>query len=182
MNDTNIREANEAHSATAQPNSGPQTPRAPNLYQAFLSKTKQRELKHGHDLDSLVPILQAASADVRAAAESTLLCIIGWFQDCNSHRLTGLFQRKDPAKIQQRQQMLADQLATLVAALEQFRRVERARLIKPYERFFDPETRQLALKDEDMFASRCVACCLFWTPYLLCLFSSPDHCTYHSYS
>lgn len=52
MNDTNIRETNEVHSTTVQPNSGTQTPRAPNLYQAFLSKTKEREPKHGHYLGS----------------------------------------------------------------------------------------------------------------------------------
>lgn len=108
---------------------------------------------HGHDLDSLVPILQLASAHIRASMESTLLVIINWFQESNSRRFTGLFKRKDDAQIQLRQQVLLDQLKDLITTLEEFRLVERTKLIKPYEKFFDPETK-LMIKGADMFASR----------------------------
>ena len=125
----------------------------PSRYQALLLQTKERELLHGHDLDSLLPILQQASENIRATLDSALVCVIDWFQDSNSRRLTGLFKRKDVVQIQERQQMLAKQLKELEAALSEFRLVERKKLIKPYEKFFDPDTK-LLVKRADMFASR----------------------------
>lgn len=153
-------ETKELNPIVEQPSSGTQKP---SRYQALLFQTKERELLHGHDLDSLLPILQLASENIRATLESTLLCVINWLQDSNSRRLTGLFKRKDAVQIQERQQVLGNQLKELVAALSEFRLVERKKLIKPYEKFFDPETK-LLVKRADMFASR----------YIINI--SSDHC------
>ncbi|KJA27441.1 hypothetical protein HYPSUDRAFT_131287 [Hypholoma sublateritium FD-334 SS-4] len=155
VNDINVMEIKELNPTVEQPGSGTQKP---SRYQALLFQTKERELLHGHDLDSLLPILQLASENIRASLESTLICVISWFQDSNSRRLTGLFKRKDVVQIQERQQMLAKQLKELVAALSEFRLVERKKLIKPYEKFFDPETKIL-VKSADMFASRSLYVC-----------------------
>ncbi len=143
-------ETKELNSIGEQLTSSTQTP---SRYQALLFQTKERELLHGHDLDSLLPILQQASENIRATLDATLVCVINWFQDSNSRRLTGLFKRKDVVQIQERQQMLAKQLKELEAALSEFRLVERKKLIKPYEKFFDPDTK-LLVKRADMFASR----------------------------
>lgn len=132
---------------------GEQTPRAPNRFQKLLAKIKERELQHGHDLDSLVPVLRSSSANLRASAESALLCVMDWFQECNSRRLSTLFRRTSKEDIEKRNQKLVDQLKELQDVLEEFRIVERVKLIKPYEKFFDPETKQL-LKTADIFASR----------------------------
>ncbi len=143
-------ETKELNSIGEQLTSSTQTP---SRYQDLLFQTKERELLHGHDLDSLLPILQQASENIRATLDATLVCVINWFQDSNSRRLTGLFKRKDVVQIQERQQMLAKQLKELEAALSEFRLVERKKLIKPYEKFFDPDTK-LLVKRADMFASR----------------------------
>jgi hypothetical protein len=166
----------------SQSGQGDQTSRAPNRVQKLLANIKERELQHGHDLDSLVPVLQSSSANLRASAESALLCVINWFQECNSRRFSTLFRRTSKEDIEKRNQKLVGQLKELQGALEEFRTVERVKLIKPYERFFDPETKQL-LKTADVFASRYPShpsIHSFCTPELTV--PSSDRCTYASSS
>ncbi|KAF8972504.1 hypothetical protein BDZ97DRAFT_1722616 [Flammula alnicola] len=158
VNDTNTRENKDHEAAEQRHDLGTDTPRTVNRYEALLRKIKEREVRHGHDLDSLVPILASSSANLRTSTESALVCVIKWFQECNSGRITGLFRRADKAKIEERQARLVGQLRQLKETLEEFRTVQRVKLIKPYEKFFDPETRK-RLKTADMFASRSLYIC-----------------------
>jgi len=57
--------------------------------------------------------------------------------------------------IAERQQKLKQELRKIEDALEEFRTVERVKLIKPYEKFFDVKTRKL-LRQDDIFTSRFV--------------------------
>ncbi|KAF8179112.1 hypothetical protein BJ912DRAFT_1128563, partial [Pholiota molesta] len=158
VNDLNIAESRELNLVERQSGQGDQASWAPNRVQKLLANIKARELQHGHDLDSLVPVLQSSSANLRASAESALLCVINWFQECNSRRFSTLFRRTSKEDIEKRNRKLVGQLKELQDALEEFRTVERVKLIKPYERFFDPETKQL-LKTADVFASRSLYIC-----------------------
>ncbi|KAF8972501.1 hypothetical protein BDZ97DRAFT_1649682 [Flammula alnicola] len=158
VNDTNMAEDKDLDEVEQRHRPGTETPGKANRYQALIRKIKEREMRHGHDLDSLVPILASSSANLRASTESALVCVIDWFQECNSRRFAGLFKRTDKAQLKERQENLVGQLRQLEDALEEFRAVERVKLIKPYERFFDPETRKL-LKTSDMFASRSLYIC-----------------------
>ncbi|KAF9475517.1 hypothetical protein BDN70DRAFT_883627 [Pholiota conissans] len=159
VNDLNTAETRELDFVETKSHpGGTETPRALNRFQMLLSKIKERELQHGHDLDSLVPLLQSSSANLRSTTDSAVVCVMDWLQECNSRRLSTLFRKVDKEAIQKRNQRLVDQLKELQDALDEFRTVERVNLIKPYEKFFDPETKQL-LKTKDLFASRSLYIC-----------------------
>lgn len=128
-------------------------------YHILQRHIREREAKHGHDLDSLVPILESSSADLRQACQAGVKGASEWFQDFNSGRWAGFFSKLDKSGNEARHANLAAQLAVLQKALENFRQVERVRLIKPFERFFDPETgkrlRSITLdKNTENFAAR----------------------------
>ncbi|KAK0207837.1 hypothetical protein DFS33DRAFT_1379387 [Desarmillaria ectypa] len=106
----------------------------------LLRDMRAREVKHGHDLETLVPLLSNASKSLNGDCSETVKMIMSWFQDCNSARWTWLFSKLSSEKIQQRQQGLVDQLNVIKKSLDHFRNVERVQLIKPFERFFDPVT------------------------------------------
>ncbi|KAJ7679684.1 hypothetical protein B0H17DRAFT_1077726 [Mycena rosella] len=140
----------------------------PRAHSRFARKRKlivEREARHGHDLDTMVPILGAASAPLRTASEAALVALRAWFVGCNSGRWTGLVRRKDEKVVKERQQGLVEVRDKLGAALAEFRAVERVKLIKPYERFFDPETGRLlasigrAAEDPEMFSVRSLFIC-----------------------
>ncbi|KIM39015.1 hypothetical protein M413DRAFT_447379 [Hebeloma cylindrosporum] len=159
VNDLNLRDQKEAREAEEHRKShGSETPRTVDRYQAIRQITKQRELKHGHDLDTLMPILASASANLRSASEGALTCSIDWLQNCNSRRWAALFSRTTKEQIAERQQNLKQELKKIEDALENFRTVERVKLIKPYEKFFDPKTKKL-LKHDDVFTSRSLYIC-----------------------
>jgi len=145
-----VREAEEHRKSH-----GNETPRTVNRFQAIRQITKKRELQHGHDLDTLVPILASASENLRSTSEDALTSIIGWLQNCNSHRWASLFLGANKEQIAERQQKLKQELRKIEDALEEFRTVERVKLIKPYEKFFDVNTRKL-LRQDDIFTSRFV--------------------------
>ncbi len=140
----------------------------------LLRDMRAREMKHGHDLETLVPLLSNASKTLNGDCSETVKVITSWFQDCNSARWTWLFSKPSPEKIQQRQQGLVDQLNVIKKSLDHFRNVERVQLIKPFEQFFDPVTgRPLASVEENAgnsgFSVRCVVTRRAW---MLCSCSS----------
>ena len=61
--------------------------------------------------------------------------------------------RTPKEQITDRQRKLKQELRKIEDALENFRMVERVKLIKPYEKFFDTKTKKL-LKSDDIFTSR----------------------------
>ena len=73
-------------------------------------------------------------------------------EDCNKRRWFFIFRKETPSAIAERHEKLLDALKELQAALAEFRSVERVKLVKPYEKLFDPDT--LKLKDENAFVSR----------------------------
>ncbi|KAJ7083884.1 hypothetical protein C8R44DRAFT_862351 [Mycena epipterygia] len=127
---------------------------------------REREAQHGHDLDTLVPILASASAPLRAASEDAAATLRAWFVDCNQRRWTGLLWRVtgkqgDKAEVERvegRQRGLVEARDKLEGALKAFREGERARLIRPYERFFDKETGRL-VEGGKVFALRSLFMC-----------------------
>ena len=160
MNDLNLRDQKEAREAEEhQKTRGNETPRTVNQYQAIRQLIRQREVQHGHDLDTLVPVLASASANLRSTSEDALTCIMDWLQDCSSHRWSALFSRTRKEQIADRQRKLKQELRKIEDALEEFRTVERVKLIKPYEKFFNTKTKKL-LKHDDIFTSRFVH--VFW--------------------
>ncbi|KAJ7027016.1 hypothetical protein C8F04DRAFT_1123608 [Mycena alexandri] len=130
----------------------------------------EREVRHGHTLDALTPILASSSAPLRTAGEDALQALRAWFVECNRGRWSTLLRGKNAVEVEARQGALAGTREKLGRALEEFRSVERAKLIKPYERFFDPETGKLLngrgvdrvgklSADPDMFAVRSLFIC-----------------------
>jgi hypothetical protein len=126
-------------------------------YQTLMRTIRECELQHGHDFDSLIPILASSSTDLRSACEAGLICVMDWFQECNSRRWATYFSKPDNDMVRNRHDKLVDQLDKLQAALEEFRSIHRSKLVQPYERFFDPQTKYLLKKSDkkEMFASRC---------------------------
>ena len=119
----------------------------------------QHELKHGHDFDSLVPILAESSSDLRAACNAAISGLTEWFHDCNSRRWTGLFSKHNKAQRDQRHAALVQRLAEVQRELGQYREVRRIGVFQPFEKFFDPITgrRLKSSNDSDtteMFAAR----------------------------
>jgi hypothetical protein len=130
-------------------------------FQIFYRYAGEREAFHGHDLDSLVPILASCSMALRTACEEVTAGLYKWVEDCNKRRLLSIFSKESTLVIQERHETLVDSLKKLQDALEDFRSVERVKLIKPYEKLFDPNT--LQLKDENTFVSRFFPLQLFFT-------------------
>lgn len=129
-----------------------QTLRTSHHYHLFYRYAGEREAFHGHDLDSLVPILASCSAPLRSACEDAISVICAWVEDCNTQRWLSIFKKENISVVGERQANLADTLKKLQNMLEEFRSVERVKLIKPFEKLFDPDT--LKLKDENTFVSR----------------------------
>ena len=64
-----------------------------------------------------------------------------------------MFSHTNREQIEESQRKLRQELRKIEDALEDFRKVERVKLIKPYEKFFDAKTKKL-LKPDDNFTSR----------------------------
>ena len=136
---------------------GDATPGITNRYRNLMRKTRERENQHGHDLDSLIPILASSSVGLRTACENGVTYVIDWFQECNSRRWATYFTKPDAANTKERHEKLVNRLNELQSALEEFRSVHRTKLVQPYERFFDPQTKRLLKNDEkEMFATKWV--------------------------
>ncbi|KAF8798312.1 hypothetical protein BYT27DRAFT_7177807 [Phlegmacium glaucopus] len=161
VNDTNLADEEEEKTVELLSRDDATPEMATNPYQTMRRNIREREIQHGHDLDSLVPILASSSADLRSACENGVTCVMDWFQECNSRRWAAYFSKPDTSKVKERHDKLVAQLNQLQAALEEFRSVHRSKLVQPYERFFDPKTRRLLQSpdDKNMFASRSLFIC-----------------------
>lgn len=137
------------------------------------NQARERESRHGHDLDSLVPILASTSAELRDACEYAIKCTADWFVDCNSGRWAKVFSfssaQTRATKIEERHKRLVEAHLRLENAVEQFVKFERVKLLKPYERFFDPKTGQVleSIRSRphgpDMFAVRSLFVCFLFS-------------------
>ncbi|RDB27383.1 Uncharacterized protein C57A7.05 [Hypsizygus marmoreus] len=142
--------------------------KAPGRYMNLQQQMREHETKHGHDLDSLVPILAASSAELRAACEAAISGASDWIRDCNSGRWAGFFSRPDKARSDARHEVLVQRLAAVRGTLEHFREVERVRLIKPFERFFDTTTgvrvkSEKGDKTSEVFSARSLYICFVFS-------------------
>jgi len=137
----------------------------------------EREAEHGHNLDSLVPILAACSSPLRLACEDAVTNVTTWVKDCNKRRWYAIFGKEDKLQATERHGNLARSLRSLQDALYEFRDIERVKLIAPYEKLFDRDTRKL--KKESLFISR-------WEPSYISLATVdarlPGHCLRPSFS
>ncbi|KAF8638679.1 hypothetical protein AX17_002024 [Amanita inopinata Kibby_2008] len=116
-------------------------------------RIRERESLNGHDLDSFVPILSESSARLRLACEAGIKGTSDWFEDCNSQRWVKFLRLKKQtdAQVAERHDRLEALLKNLKEALDEFRRVERVKLIKPFECWFDLKT---GLLKEEMKGGR----------------------------
>ncbi|CAA7266340.1 unnamed protein product [Cyclocybe aegerita] len=130
----------------------------PTRYQALHRKIRAREAQHGHDLDSLVPILASCSAELRGACESSLVCIMDWFRICNTRRWSTFVFRSTKEQIAERHERVVATLKALEDALDEFRNVQRVKLVTPFEDFFDPVTKKLR-HNSDTFATKSLFIC-----------------------
>ncbi|KAJ3509937.1 hypothetical protein NLJ89_g4950 [Agrocybe chaxingu] len=137
----------------------------PTRFQALHRKIRTREAQHGHDLDSLVPILASCSAELRGACESSLTCIMDWFRVCNTRRWSSFVFRSTREQIAERHETVVMALKALEDALEEFRNVQRIKLVKPFEDFFDPVTRKLR-HNSDTFATKSLFICFVFVDTL----------------
>jgi len=157
VDETNIADEEEEKAAELLSRGDATPAMAANRYQTMLRNVREREIQHGHDLDSLIPTLASSSADLRSACENGVTCVMDWFQECNTRRWATYFSKPDAVKVKERHEKLVDRLNELQAILEEFRSVHRNKLVQPYAKFFDPETKRLLRSPDEkvMFASRC---------------------------
>ncbi|KAF8168489.1 hypothetical protein B0H34DRAFT_816566 [Crassisporium funariophilum] len=161
VNDTNIADEKEEKAAESKLSHGKANLPSADRYQILRQKVRKREIQHGHDLDSLVPILASSSMALRSTCESGVICVMDWFQECNTRRWSAFLSRSDKGKIEERRVKLEGQMQQLEEALDEFRSVQRVKLVEPYKKFFDPETKRLLKTpdDPDMFASKSLFIC-----------------------
>lgn len=108
---------------------------------------REHEIRHGHSLDSLVPILESVSVGLRSACDDVLRELIAWFDVCNSRRWRSLFfdllgRGQTVEDFQRRHKELVMLLSRLEQEVKAFQE-GRAKLIEPYKQFFDVETGKL---------------------------------------
>jgi len=125
-------------------------------FHSVFRNVSEREAEHGHNLDVLVPILADCSSRLRLACEDAVLNVTSWVRDCNKRRWYAIFRREDKLQAAERHGNLVRSLRSLQDALYEFRDIERVKLIKPYEKLFDHDTRKL--KKECLFTSRWELC------------------------
>ncbi|KAF9043705.1 hypothetical protein BDZ89DRAFT_943304 [Hymenopellis radicata] len=105
-----------------------------------LKRLSEKEIQHGHDLPSLIPLLQAASTPLLGACGDGMDELEAWVQDCNSRRWTWFISSPSPGRMAETKKGLEACVAKLKQAMEEFENVERVRMIKPFEKCFDPVT------------------------------------------
>ncbi|KAF9011593.1 hypothetical protein BDZ89DRAFT_1077624 [Hymenopellis radicata] len=105
-----------------------------------LQRLNEKEIQHGHDLPSLIPLLQAASTPLLGACGDGMDELEAWVQDCNSRRWTWFISSPLPGRMAERKKGLEACVAKLKQAMEEFENVERVRMIKPFKKCFDPVT------------------------------------------
>ncbi|KIY48354.1 hypothetical protein FISHEDRAFT_43559 [Fistulina hepatica ATCC 64428] len=166
--DAALERVTEAHAK-----SGTATPRVADRMTRLHHRVQERERRHGHGLDDLVPILADLSADLRSACESATRTFTEWCSGCRNGRWIGLLRRASPEQVERRQAELVARVKTLEDALAEFQAVKRKQLLKPYEKCFDPQTG--ALREDivkagavhpDMFSVRSLFTCFVFSDAL----------------
>ncbi|KAJ8703362.1 hypothetical protein PTI98_001989 [Pleurotus ostreatus] len=137
---------------------------------------REHETRHGHSLDSLVPILESVSVGLRSACDDVLRELIGWFDVCNSRRWRSLFfdllgRGQTVEDFQRRHKELVMLLSRLEQEIKVFQE-GRVKLIEPYKQFFDVETGKLKettkhLPTTEKFTSRSLFLCFVFCDTLL---------------
>ncbi|KAL4265718.1 ER transporter 6TM N-terminal domain-containing protein [Pleurotus pulmonarius] len=137
---------------------------------------REHETRHGHSLDSLVPILETVSVGLRSACDDVLRGLIAWFDVCNSRRWRSLFydligRGQTAEDVQRRHNELVALLSKLEQEIKMFQE-GRAKLIEPYKQFFDVETGKLKettghLPITEKFTSRSLFLCFVFCDTLL---------------
>jgi len=158
VNDINLGDEKEEKEVEARARRGDQTPRTVDRFATLQRQIQEREARHGNDLDTLIPILSSTSENLRSACESATRATMDWFKGCNSGRWAAFFTKLDQTHVGARSVGLKEQRRLVEAALDDFRNVQRIKLLKPYERFFDPVTKKLIheLNSPEMFSARYV--------------------------
>ena len=126
---------------------------------------RDREHAHGHDLASLISIVEGSTSNLRSVSQDAVEGIIAWVGECNSRRWSMYFgsffkgkRERQEREIKEGRGRLAAKLEGLKSSLQAFRKEERKRIVGPYEKFFDPVTGKLLASrgDPRAFASRYV--------------------------
>jgi hypothetical protein len=158
VNDINLDDEKEEKEVEARARRGDQTPRTVDRFSTLRRQIQEREARHGNDLDTLIPILLSSSENLRSACESATRATMDWFKACNTGRWAAFFTKLDQTHVEARSAGLKEQRRLVETALDDFRNVQRIKLLKPYERFFDPVTKKLIheLNSPEMFSARFV--------------------------
>ncbi|KAF4566563.1 hypothetical protein EYR36_011994 [Pleurotus pulmonarius] len=149
----------------------------PDRFTLLRRRMREHEQRHGHDLDSLVPILEQASAGLRSACDDVLREIIAWFDICNSRRWRSLFfdmirRGQTDEDIRKKHEDLVALLERLTAEIGAFQNEGRGKLIEPYKQFFDVETGKLKetakhIPTSEKFTSRSLFLCFVFCDTLV---------------
>ncbi|KAG5220608.1 membrane protein [Salix suchowensis] len=149
----------------------------PDRFALLRRRMREHEQRHGHDLDSLVPILEHASAGLRSACDDVLREIIAWFDICNSRRWRSLFfdmigRGQTDEDIRKKHEGLVALLEGLTAEMRAFQNEGRGKLIEPYKHFFDVETGKLKetakhIPTSEKFTSRSLFLCFVFCDTLV---------------
>ncbi|KAJ8703361.1 hypothetical protein PTI98_001988 [Pleurotus ostreatus] len=149
----------------------------PDRFTLLRRRMREHEQRHGHDLDSLVPILEHASVGLRSACDDVLREIIAWFDICNSRRWRSLFfdmigRGQTDEDIRKKHEDLVALLERLTAEIGSFQNEGRGKLIEPYKQFFDVETGKLKetakhIPTSEKFTSRSLFLCFVFCDTLV---------------
>ncbi|PPQ86229.1 hypothetical protein CVT24_001163, partial [Panaeolus cyanescens] len=132
------------------------TPTGTSAFHHLRLNIAQAEFEHGHDFDSLLPILASSSLALRNASIQGVQCLSDWVIGCNSNRLGSYFgfgSGKVVDVVAKREEM-KEVVYSLEERLNEFRTNERERVITPYQKFFDPVTKQMKKEGDQGFTSR----------------------------
>ncbi|GAA6043841.1 hypothetical protein JCM8097_007230 [Rhodosporidiobolus ruineniae] len=113
------------------------------------SRLTHAELANGHDLASLLPILDTASASVREAGDRALESSMRWLVQQNAARWDGLFPTRwktSPDADPRNEERDREQIAALEAELKTYRSEGRQAIVEPFRDFFDPKTGKLRVQ------------------------------------
>ncbi|KAJ3501936.1 hypothetical protein NLJ89_g9115 [Agrocybe chaxingu] len=81
-----------------------------------------------------------------------------FLKEANTRRWSSFVFRATPEQVEERHRKLGKTLKVLENAWDDFKSVQRVNLVKPFEAFFDPQTRQLK-ENSDAFATKSLFIC-----------------------
>ncbi|KAI5476687.1 hypothetical protein MNV49_007401 [Pseudohyphozyma bogoriensis] len=107
------------------------------------SRIIQSEATHSHDLGSLLPILESASAPLRTAGDDALLGAMTWLAETNKAR----WHKVDAKKVEEDYQVQKKRIDVLETALEEYRATGRQKLYEPFKDRFDEKGELLPVEN-----------------------------------